>query len=113
MAGITIDGVSKIFGKTPALKEISLDVRDGEFMVLLGPSGCGKTTLLRCVAGLEQVNGGHVPLGDGEVTDPAPRQPDIATGFQDYAALPHTTAGSNNRVRLRMKPRRQTEVHKR
>jgi len=58
MAGIGIENATKLFGKTLALKGISLDIRDGEFMVLLGPSGCGKTTLLRCVAGLERLDGG-------------------------------------------------------
>jgi len=95
MASITIDGVNKIFGKTPALKDISLEIRDGEFMVLLGPSGCGKTTLLRCVAGLEQVNAGHVKIGERDVTDLAPRDRNIAMVFQSYAVFPHMTVGSN------------------
>ena len=113
MAGITIDGVSKIFGKTPALKEISLDVRDGEFMVLLGPSGCGKTTLLRCVAGLEQVNGGRVRIGDRDVTDLAPRDRNIAMVFQSYAVFPHMTVGSNIGFGLRMKRRPKPEIERR
>src|SRR5256712_8181905 len=100
MAGITIDGVSKIFGKTPALKDISLDVRDGEFMVLLGPSGCGKTTLLRCVAGLEQVNGGRLRIGRRAVTHPPPRHRNAPTAFQGYTGLPPITLGRDIRLRL-------------
>src|SRR2546428_1389427 len=113
MAGITIDGVSKILGKAPALKDISLDVRDGEFMVLLGPSGCGKTTLLRCVAGLEQVNAGRVRIGERDVTDLAPRDRNIAMVFQSYAVFPHMTVGSNIGFGLRMKRRPKPEIERR
>ena len=113
MAGITIEGVSKIFGKTPALKGISLDIHDGEFMVLLGPSGCGKTTLLRCVAGLEQVSGGHVTIGERDVTDLAPRDRNVAMVFQSYAVFPHMTVGSNIGFGLRMKRRPKPEIEKR
>src|SRR2546430_12059752 len=113
MASITIDGVNKIFGKTPALKDISLEIRDGEFMVLLGPSGCGKTTLLRCVAGLEQVNGGHVKVGERDVTGLAPRDRNIAMVFQSYAVFPHMTVGGNIGFGLRMKRRPKDEIVKR
>ncbi len=113
MSSITIESVSKIFGKTPALKDITLDVRDGEFMVLLGPSGCGKTTLLRCVAGLEQVNGGRIRIGERDVTDLAPRDRNIAMVFQSYAVFPHMTVGSNIGFGLRMKRRPKPEIEKR
>jgi len=113
MSSIAIEGVSKIFGKTPALKDISLDIRDGEFMVLLGPSGCGKTTLLRCVAGLEQVNGGRIRIGERDVTDLAPRDRNIAMVFQSYAVFPHMTVGSNIGFGLRMKRRPKPEIEKR
>ena len=113
MASITIEGVTKIFGKTPALKDVSLDVRDGEFMVLLGPSGCGKTTLLRCVAGLEQVNAGHIRIGDRDVTNLAPRDRNIAMVFQSYAVFPHMTVGSNIGFGLRMKRRPKPEIETR
>ena len=69
MAGIRIQNLTKIYSKTPALRDVSLDVRDGEFLVLLGPSGCGKTTLLRCIAGLEHVDEGKVFIG-GEPMKP-------------------------------------------
>jgi multiple sugar transport system ATP-binding protein len=113
MAGITIDGVGKVFGKSPALKDISLDIHDGEFMVLLGPSGCGKTTLLRCVAGLEQVNGGRIRIGERDVTDLAPRDRNIAMVFQSYAVFPHMTVGSNIGFGLRMKRRPKDEIARR
>ena len=95
MSGITIAGVTKTYGKTPALREVSLEIADGEFMVLLGPSGCGKTTLLRCIAGLEQVNAGSIRIGERDVTTLPPRDRDIAMVFQSYAVFPHMTVAQN------------------
>jgi len=103
MAGIGIENATKLFGKTLALKGISLDIRDGEFMVLLGPSGCGKTTLLRCVAGLERLDGGRVRIGERDVTDLAPRHRNIAMVFQSYAVFPHMTVAGNIGFGLRMR----------
>src|SRR5204863_4845142 len=103
VAAIRIENVTKTFGKTLALKEISLDVRDGEFLVLLGPSGCGKTTLLRCIAGLETVDAGRIRIGDRDVTDLPPRHRNIAMVFQSYAVFPHMTVRSNIGFGLRMK----------
>jgi multiple sugar transport system ATP-binding protein len=74
---------------------VSLEIADGEFMVLVGPSGCGKTTLLRVVAGLEQISSGRVLLGDEDVTDRSPRERDMAMVFQNYALYPHMTVGEN------------------
>ncbi|HET8569656.1 MAG TPA: ABC transporter ATP-binding protein [Candidatus Limnocylindria bacterium] len=113
MAAITIEGVSKTFGKAAALKDVSLEVRDGEFMVLLGPSGCGKTTLLRSVAGLERLDRGRVRIGDRDVTDLPPRDRNIAMVFQSYAVFPHMTVEQNIGFGLRMKKRPKEEIARR
>ena len=93
MAEILIDRISKTYtgGKTPAVDDVSLTIRDREFMVLLGPSGCGKTTLLRMVDGLEYPDAGRVMIGDRDVTDLPPRKRQIAMVFQSYAVFPHMT----------------------
>ncbi|AYY15545.1 ABC transporter ATP-binding protein [Actinobacteria bacterium YIM 96077] len=103
MADVTLEGVTKVFdGGTTALDNVSLDVADGEFMVLLGPSGCGKSTLLRIVAGLDDPTRGTVYL-DGEPTDGlAPRDRGIAMVFQDYALYPHMNVGDNIGFPLKM-----------
>ena len=95
MAGIKFDSVRRVFGKTVASNDVSLEIKDGEFMVLLGPSGCGKTTLLRCLAGLERVDGGRIYIGDRDVTDLAPRDRKLAMVFQSYAVFPHLTVFDN------------------
>jgi len=112
MADIRIEGVSKTYpgGKTPAVDNISLTIRDGEFMVLLGPSGCGKTTLLRMVAGLEYPDAGHISIGDRDVTDLPPRKRGIAMVFQSYAVFPHLTVFQNIAFGLRMQKRPSTEI---
>ncbi|NJN56096.1 MAG: ATP-binding cassette domain-containing protein [Leptolyngbyaceae cyanobacterium SL_5_9] len=83
------------------LRRINLEVKDGEFMVLVGPSGCGKSTLLRLIAGLEQVTGGNVWVGDRQVNDLPPKQRDIAMVFQNYALYPHMTVYDNLAFGLR------------
>src|SRR5437879_13803486 len=93
MASVTLRALTKTFdaGTKPALHELSLDVRDGEFLVLLGPSGCGKTTALRCIAGLEVPTAGEILIGEREVTHRPPADRDVAEGFQNYALYPHLT----------------------
>src|SRR3954453_8615396 len=110
MAEIRIESVTKLFGKVAAVNGVSLTIRDHEFMVLLGPSGCGKTTLLRCLAGLEYPDDGHILIGDRDVTDWAPRKRKIAMVFQNYAVFPHLTVFENIAFGLRMQKRPQSEV---
>jgi multiple sugar transport system ATP-binding protein len=113
MASVSFESVRKVFGKTTALKDIDLLVRDGEFMVLLGPSGCGKTTLLRCLAGLERIDGGTVRIGEREVSDLPPRDRHIAMVFQSYAVFPHMKVYDNIAFGLRMRKKTKTEIEKR
>jgi multiple sugar transport system ATP-binding protein len=95
MADIRVASVSKSFGTQAALRDVSLEVRDGEFVALLGPSGCGKTTLLRIVAGLERQNSGRILIGGRDVTDLPPRQRGLAMVFQNYAVFPHLRVRDN------------------
>ena len=102
--GVRVEHVSKVFeGGVKAVDDVSLEVADGEFMVLVGPSGCGKTTLLRMIAGLEQVSSGRVLLGDEDVTDHSPRERDIAMVFQNYALYPHMTVAENLGFALKLR----------
>ncbi len=101
MARLQIDAVSKRFGATDAVREVSLDIADGEFMVLLGPSGCGKSTLLRLIAGLETPTSGRVLLDGRDITGAAPQQRDLAMVFQSYALYPHLTVERNIAFPLR------------
>ena len=110
MAGIRVESVVKSYGKTPALRDVTLDIRDGEFMVLLGPSGCGKTTLLRTIAGLERIDSGRIVIGERDVTHLPPRERDIAMVFQSYAVFPHMTVAQNIGFGLRMHRRPAAEI---
>src|SRR6478736_3983632 len=114
MASIEIDGVTKVYGNgLLAVDDISLAVRDGEFMVLVGPSGCGKTTLLRMIAGLEEVTAGAVSIGDRDVTDLAPRHRDIAMVFQSYALYPHMSVRDNLGYGLKVRRTQKAEIKRR
>ncbi len=102
MAAIRIERVTKVFdGKVTAVDDVSLEVGDGEFMVLVGPSGCGKSTLLRVIAGLEQLTRGRVLIGDEDVTRLDPADRDVAMVFQSYALYPHKTVRENLAFGLR------------
>ena len=104
VARIVLDGVTKVFGRDViAVNDVSLEVGDGEFMVLVGPSGCGKSTLLRIVAGLEELTDGEVIIGDTVVTDMTPKDRDIAMVFQNYALYPHMTVAQNLGIGLKMR----------
>jgi ABC-type sugar transport system ATPase subunit len=101
MAGVRFVAVDKRFGTVEAVRGLSLDVADGEFMVLVGPSGSGKTTALRMLAGLESVTAGEILIGDRVVNRVAPRERDIAMVFQDYALYPQMTVFDNLAFGLR------------
>lgn len=95
MPGVKFEGVWKLFGEVPAVRDLNIDIRDGEFLVLVGPSGCGKTTSLRMLGGLETPSYGRISIGDRDVTLVPPGQRDIAMVFQSYALYPHMTVEKN------------------
>ena len=95
MAALKLDQVCKRYGAVQVIDKLSLDVAEGEFLVFLGPSGCGKTSLLRMVAGLEEVSGGSIHIGGKDVTQAAPGQRNLAMVFQHYALYPHMTVRDN------------------
>ena len=95
MAGVRFEGVWKLFGDVPAVKDLDLEVRDGEFLVLVGPSGCGKTTSLRMLGGLETPSYGRIYIGEQDVTLTSPGRRDVAMVFQSYALYPHMTVYKN------------------
>jgi multiple sugar transport system ATP-binding protein len=112
--GIVLEHVSKVYPNGfRAVNDISLEIGEGEFMVLVGPSGCGKSTLLRMVAGLEEVSDGTVWIGGRDVTDAAPRARDIAMVFQNYALYPHMTVRDNLAFGLKMRKTPKTEITRR
>ena len=96
MATVTLDKVNKVYPNGfQAIQDLSLDIVDGEFLVLVGPSGCGKSTALRMIAGLEEISGGELRIGDRVVNDVEPKDRDIAMVFQNYALYPHMTVAEN------------------
>ena len=104
MATIVFDGVTKAFGdEVVAVDDVTLEIRDGEFMVLVGPSGCGKSTMLRLLAGLEEVTAGEILIDDVQVTDLSPKERDVAMVFQNYALYPHMTVEENIAFGLRLR----------
>ncbi len=111
MAEIVLDGVSKRFADGfEAVKKMSLDVADGEFIVLVGPSGCGKSTALRMIAGLEDITEGELKIGDRVVNQLAPKERDIAMVFQNYALYPHMTVRENMAFPLKLAKVPQEEI---
>jgi multiple sugar transport system ATP-binding protein len=103
MAEIVLDGVTKVFPDGyEAVKDMDLDIADGEFMILVGPSGCGKSTALRMIAGLEDISEGELKIGDEIVNDKAPKDRDIAMVFQNYALYPHMTVRENMGFALKL-----------
>ena len=111
MATITLDKVTKVYPNGfEAIHELSLEVADGEFMVLVGPSGCGKTTALRMVAGLEDITDGTLRIADRIVNDVAPKDRDIAMVFQNYALYPHMTVAQNIGFALKLRKLPKDEI---
>ena len=103
MAEIVLDGVTKVFADGfEAVKDMNLDIEDGEFMILVGPSGCGKSTALRMIAGLEDISAGEVKIGGDQVNDKPPKDRDIAMVFQSYALYPHMTVRENMGFALKL-----------
>jgi ABC-type sugar transport system ATPase subunit len=111
MASVTYDNVSKVFDGTVAVRDFSLDIPDGEFIVLVGPSGCGKSTALRMLAGLERTSDGRILIGERVVNNVAPASRDVAMVFQSYALYPHMTVYDNLAFGLKNKgvPRREID----
>jgi multiple sugar transport system ATP-binding protein len=110
LARILFEGVNKRFGSVTALYDLTLEIHDREFFVLLGPSGCGKTTALRIVAGLEEPSGGSVYIGDRVVNDVPPKDRDLAMVFQNYALYPHMSVYQNLAFGLRMRKYARPEI---
>jgi multiple sugar transport system ATP-binding protein len=114
MATISMEQVRKVYPNGfEAVKGVSLDVAEGEFMVLVGPSGCGKTTLLRMVAGLEDISSGTLRIGDKVVNDLGPKERDIAMVFQNYALYPHMTVAENIGFALKLRKLPKSEIDRR
>jgi multiple sugar transport system ATP-binding protein len=102
MAPVDVRKVDKYFGSTHVLKQVSVDIQDGEFVVLVGPSGCGKSTLLRMIAGLEEITRGEIAIGGRVVNTVPPKDRDIAMVFQNYALYPHMTVRQNMAFSLKL-----------
>jgi multiple sugar transport system ATP-binding protein len=114
MAEIVLKNVTKRYPDgTEAVKQMNLDIADGEFVILVGPSGCGKTTALRMIAGLEDITEGELRIGDNIVNDLPPRERDVAMVFQSYALYPHMTVRENMGFALRLAKVRKSEINQR
>src|SRR3954468_2839833 len=112
--GIVLTDVNKVYGgQTVAVRDLSLEIRDGEFFTLLGPSGCGKTTTLRMIAGLEPVSSGTISLHGRDVTDVPARDRDVAMVFQSYALYPHMTVRDNLGLNLQVRKLPKQEIKSR
>ena len=113
MATVTFEHVHKRYGDVHVVKDLNLEIGDGEFMVLVGPSGCGKTTSLRMIAGLEEISEGTLRIGDRVVNDVAPKDRDIAMVFQSYALYPHMSVRDNLAFGLKLRKVPKAEIDKR
>jgi sn-glycerol 3-phosphate transport system ATP-binding protein len=113
MGTLSLQQVGKTYGRQEILRDISLQVDDGEFVVIVGPSGCGKSSLLRMVAGLEETSAGEISIGQRRMNDLEPAQRNIAMVFQNYALYPHMTVRQNMAYGLRIRNMAQAEIHQR
>jgi multiple sugar transport system ATP-binding protein len=103
LANVSVKHLTKMFGDVFAVKDLTLDIENGEFLVLLGPSGCGKTTTLRCIAGLEMPDEGDIYIGNVRANDFSPKDRNVAMVFQSYALYPHMTVSDNMAFPLKMR----------
>src|SRR5678815_1343342 len=103
MASVSFERVEKAYGTTKVIHGVGFDIHDGEFMVLVGPSGCGKPTLLRMLAGLEEIDGGAIAIDGKVVNDTESKDRDIAMVFQSYALYPHMTVRDNMAFSLKLR----------
>src|SRR5918999_1252701 len=111
MAQITLDSITKRYPDGfEAVRDMSLDIEDGEFVILVGPSGCGKSTALRMIAGLEDITEGELRIGNDVVNDKAPKDRDIAMVFQNYALYPHMTVRDNMGFALQLAKVDQSQI---
>ncbi|QFU17162.1 ABC transporter ATP-binding protein [Microvirga thermotolerans] len=113
MADVSIRNIRKSFGPVAIIKGVDIDIRDGEFVILVGPSGCGKSTLLRMIAGLEDITEGEIRIGSRVVNDVPPKDRDIAMVFQSYALYPHMTVAENMAFSLKLKGTPKAEIDRR
>ena len=115
MAEVVFDHVTRIYpgNDKPSVDDLNMDIKDGEFLVLVGPSGCGKSTTLRMLAGLEEVNKGRILIGGKDVTTMQPKDRDIAMVFQNYALYPHMTVADNMGFALKIAGTPKEEIRKR
>ena len=113
MASVTLKNLVKTFKNVDAVNDVSLEIKDKEFLVLVGPSGCGKTTALRCIAGLEEATDGEILIGDRVVNDVSPKDRDIAMVFQNYALYPHMSVYDNMAFGLKLRKVPKDQIKKR
>jgi multiple sugar transport system ATP-binding protein len=113
MAQVALDKITKAFGDTVAVSDVSFTAEAGEFLVLVGPSGCGKSTCLRMIAGLESATGGEIRIGDRRVNEVAPKDRDIGMVFQSYALYPHMTVRDNMAFGLKLRKAGKSEIETR
>ena len=113
MASVNVVKARKNYGSTEVLHGVSVDIADGEFVILVGPSGCGKSTLLRMIAGLESVTSGEILIGERVVNNLPPKERDIAMVFQNYALYPHKTVAENMSFALKLRKTPPSEMEAR